>query len=234
MGKTIAPSLYEAGRFLVAGESAAAAVVYSSDDTGRTWNRLGAGLTGSVHDMEFQPGSWVALFCGTPDGAFRSPDAGYNWQSTGLSHVNTIAYAQWWELCAGTDSGIFLNQGGGWEPWSVGLVDSCVVSMAVDYYSCLYAGTRTAGLFRGFFPVGIGDRPADVRRRSWHSGPTVIRNAITLRDAPDAGQAFLMDACGRRVMALHTGTNDIRNLSLGVYFIALRDGIPTSKVVLTR
>ena len=233
MGGAVALSPTDPGRFLVCGDSAGGAVVFTSRDTGLTWSRAQAGLTGTVHSTEFEPTGGNRLYCGTSDGAFQSSDTGRNWQNTGLSHVNAIVYWNGW-LNAGTDSGIFLNQGSGWQPYSVGLVDCDVVSMAVEEWGSLYAGTRTAGLFRGYFPVGIDDRPADAPRRSWYSGPTIVRNAIVVRAALGAGQAHLMDACGRRITALHAGANDIRNLSPGVYFIAPRDGMPVRKVVLTR
>jgi len=67
-------------------------------------------------------------------------------------------------------------------------------------------------------------------------GPTIIRSTIVLRDAPDVGRTCLMDACGRRIMVLHVGTNDIRELSPGVYFVreAQAQAQAVRKVVVTR
>jgi hypothetical protein len=144
----------------------------------------------------------------------------------------------WW-LFAGTDSGIFQNYGSGWEPYSDGLIDYGVVSVAVADWE-LYAGTRAAGLFHGSPPVGIGDRPTDAPRHSWYSGPTIVRNAIILRGVTHAARTCLVDACGRRAMDLHSGANDVRALAPGVYFVCQgagrreQGGDRVSKVVVTR
>ena len=239
MGRAVALSPTDWGRVLVAGDSAGSAVAFTNHDAGSSWSRTGSGLTGIVKSMEFSPTSGNLLMCGTTDGAFQSSDNGNNWHYTGLSHVNATAYlpTYGWQF-AGADSGVFEDQGSGWAPWSYGLVDSDVVSMVVADWN-LYAGTRTAGLFRGYVPSGIDDRPAGTPMRPSYAGPTIIRNAIILRDVSDGRHTCLMDACGRRIMAFHAGTNDIHNLSPGVYFVRERLAVggersTVRKVVITR
>ena len=235
-GRTIAFSPVQAGRVLVGGDSAGSAVVFMTRDTGRTWLRAGNGVSGDVRSLAFEPSGGRRLYCGASDGSYYSSDTGWTWQYTGLTHVNSIVYASSWELLAGTDSGIFLNQGAGWQQYSAGLVDSGVVSLAV--WGGLFAGTRTAGLFQSYFPVGLDDRQIDARPPP-SAGPTVARNAVYLREGVGAGPVLLIDACGRRVMVLHQGPNDVRALAPGVYFVrgegrGAGDVGPIRKVVLTR
>jgi DNA-binding beta-propeller fold protein YncE len=56
---------------------------------------------------------------------------------------------------------------------------------------------------------------------------TVVRNALYLPDPAgrDGGSgAVLLDGCGRAVMALGPGANDVRPLAAGIYFVRTRGG----------
>ncbi len=60
-----------------------------------------------------------------------------------------------------------------------------------------------------------GALPAGIR-------PTVTRGVLTLpadRGQPTAHRVELLDICGRRALELHAGTNDVRRLAPGVYFV---------------
>jgi len=243
MGRTVALSPTDPARILVGGDSAGTAAVFTSRDTGRTWSHSQAGLTGAVRSLESERTSGSLLYCGTDDGAFRSSDTGRTWRNTGLSHVNAIAYMCGWESCAGTDSGVFLNQGGGWWQFSEGLTDSAVVAMAIDASEWLYAGTRQAGLFRGYHPPGIEETPN--ARLQTSNAATIVHGVLHLprdmpgwSDNPDrVPRSVLLDAAGRRVLELRVGANDVRSLAPGVYFVQSALDTrrsPVRKVVLTK
>ncbi len=240
-GRTIAFSPLQAGRALVGGDSAGSAVVLMTRDTGRTWQRVGTGLNGTVSCLRFGPSCGNEFCCGTSAGAFQSTDTGLNWQYTGLAHVNAIvyAYAGDWRVLAGTDSGIYLREGGSWIEWSSGLFSSAVTAMDVDQPNYrLLAGTRTAGLFRGWVPPGVSEEQGQTPP-SQGFAPTVVRGVLFLSSllAPDC---LLFSADGRRVMTLRPGANDVRALAPGVYFVRgpkTEDGRPAAavrKVVITR
>jgi hypothetical protein len=75
-------------------------------------------------------------------------------------------------------------------------------------------------------PTPYGSRPL----------PTVVRNVLFLPEAssrrPQA--ASLLDACGREVLGLHTGANDVRRLAPGVYFMHEASARAIHKVVVAR
>jgi hypothetical protein len=60
--------------------------------------------------------------------------------------------------------------------------------------------------------------------------PTIVRGVLLLNTGP----GFLLDASGRRLMALARGENDISRLAPGVYFIAASGHAGATRVVLTR
>jgi len=66
--------------------------------------------------------------------------------------------------------------------------------------------------------------------------PTVVRNVLFLPEAssrrPQA--AGLLDACGREVLDLHPGANDLRHLPAGVYFVREAQAEAIYRVVVTR
>jgi hypothetical protein len=72
-------------------------------------------------------------------------------------------------------------------------------------------------------PVGILDETMNDERGTMNVGPTVVRGVLVL-GAVDSRQntghrAELLDAAGRKVMALRPGANDVRALAPGVYFV---------------
>jgi DNA-binding beta-propeller fold protein YncE len=82
--------------------------------------------------------------------------------------------------------------------------------------------------------AGIGDWLTGAGR-----GPgaaTVVRGVISLQ-SPAAGRqspASLLDACGRKVMELRAGANDVRHLVPGVYFVLAGTGRRPAKVLVCR
>jgi hypothetical protein len=63
-----------------------------------------------------------------------------------------------------------------------------------------------------FYGAGIEETPnAEVRTTN---AATVIRGVLFLPEA-----SSLLDIAGRKVLNLHVGRNDVRALTLGVYFL---------------
>jgi hypothetical protein len=102
-----------------------------------------------------------------------------------------------------------------------------------------------AGQFRIWFatnnPLAIAEQPVQPPL-GVQPIPTVVRSVLLLPGATsyEPQAASLMDATGRKVLDLHPGTNDVRALAPGVYFLRgpkTEDGRPDAtlrKVVLTR
>jgi uncharacterized delta-60 repeat protein len=97
----------------------------------------------------------------------------------------------------------------------------CVTGFSVgsgtgsDYATLRYATT------------GLAEAAPDASRITSGIGPTIVREVLVL--APDSGvlnsDFALLDALGRRVMALAPGPNDIARLAPGVYFVRAGAGI---------
>jgi parallel beta-helix repeat protein len=69
--------------------------------------------------------------------------------------------------------------------------------------------------------VDVGEETMDDGRGTMNSA-TIIRGVLLLGDRPrtaTAPKAVLLDACGREVLGLRAGANDVRSLAPGVYFI---------------
>jgi hypothetical protein len=84
--------------------------------------------------------------------------------------------------------------------------------------------------------TGVADKTPTAERRVPNSGPTIVRGVLVL-PAPRhrvAASPCLLDACGRRVLDLRPGANDISRLAAGVYFVRAAPGQTTRRVVLTR
>jgi len=69
--------------------------------------------------------------------------------------------------------------------------------------------------------------------------PTVVRNVLYQGARPGSSSCCLLDISGRKVLDLHSGANDVRGLSPGVYFVreatsGQRSAANVRKVVVTR
>jgi hypothetical protein len=128
-------------------------------------------------------------------------------------------------------------------------------SLDVQFTPCwvTYAGTFTTrcstfllgdqnglnDVKRGSFVVearpGVEESPRSTASSSQPSA-TVVRGVLTLSSAanlkPQASS--LLDAAGRKVMALKHGPNDVRRLSPGVYFIRRSDEKRLQRIVVVR
>ena len=102
---------------------------------------------------------------------------------------------------------------------------------------CVFVGAGLNGCWwNAPYPVAVEESPkpqaASVKPR-----PTVVRGVLLLEgDCPRTGTVprVLLDAAGRRVLALHPGPNDVSRLAPGVYFVRTEDASEQSKVILTR
>jgi len=90
-----------------------------------------------------------------------------------------------------------------------------------------------------FLGEGVEEAP-NVEVRAAKCMPTVVRDVLMLGAADSRQQtvdrAELLDAAGRKVVALHAGANDVRALAPGVYFVreAQAQTQAIRKVVITR
>jgi hypothetical protein len=75
-------------------------------------------------------------------------------------------------------------------------------------------------VYRVFAHPGIEEAPND-RVVMTQSVPTIVRGVLNLQPAIYSLQSeiVLLSGDGRKVLDLHTGANDVRSLSSGVYFV---------------
>ena len=69
--------------------------------------------------------------------------------------------------------------------------------------------------------TGIEERPEGGRRKAKPLLPTVVGGVLNLTSAFSVltSDFVLMDACGREVMELRPGLNDVSAIAPGVYFV---------------
>jgi hypothetical protein len=119
--------------------------------------------------------------------------------------------------------------------------------------SYAYVADWDAGLrIIEYYGVGVAEETMNDERGTMNAGPTIVRGVLHLQPSPFPlpmgegeevrARSVLLDASGRKVMALHPGANDVSRLSSGVYFLRQAQGghnrncvpVPVHKVVLTR
>lgn len=113
--------------------------------------------------------------------------------------------------------------GTGWRPVSVpGVTRAKVCDIMLDSLGepvIAYAAAGELMLARAFGVVGMETSlMAGVRR--FASGAGIARDVLDLpQPAADGLRWELLDACGRRVLELRPGTNDVSGMAPGVYFV---------------
>ncbi|HTW92052.1 MAG TPA: hypothetical protein VMH22_10130 [bacterium] len=126
---------------------------------------------------------------------------------------NVVRKGDWFGL-PGYDDGFDAVYGSGPD---LLLLFSCYTDTAMGHY---YGVDRLWGTLG----VPLGIQHADSRQlRKTTSGATVIHGVLVLGAVDSRQQTVdrteLLDAAGRKVAELHTGTNDVSRLSPGVYFV---------------
>ncbi len=223
----------------IGGDSASAPLLNISTDLGATWTHSHAGLAGSVCAIAPVLGDPNTIYCGTTSGLYKSTDAGANWTRNGsMTQVRAAAAdaAGTDIVYAGTATGVYASTDAGatWQAFNAGLGNTDVMSLALRSgpTGMLYAGTNGGGVFAATPLVGIADRRPIAACRA-PLAATIVRSVLFLPDALSPSiPIFLLDISGRQVMALAPGTNDLRYLPAGAYFI--RAGIHLTRLVVAR
>jgi len=86
-------------------------------------------------------------------------------------------------------------------------------------------------------PDGSGvEESLKPQAASYKSGPTIVRGALFLEgDCPRTGtvpRTVLLDVSGRKVLELHSGPNDVRRVTPGVYFVSSPSDRGPARVVI--
>jgi len=104
---------------------------------------------------------------------------------------------------------------------------------------CIYVGCRDVILVYPDAPPGVQEAMND-ERGAMNIGASVIRGVLFLPPALLSPPSSLFSVDGRKVLELRPGSNDVRMLAPGVYFLRgpkTEDGRPDAairKVVVTR
>jgi photosystem II stability/assembly factor-like uncharacterized protein len=212
-----------------------------STDLGQTWTESHSGLAGSVAAIATVSRSPSTLYCGTTQGLYKSTDAGASWSRTGsVTAVRAVVVDTLYTdtVYAGTGSGIYVttDAGASWSPFSDGLTNTDVITLALrpGPNGLLFAGTNGGGLFRtvplsGIRSGGAGPRLADAGMSLF---PNPCRRFASLRLGPGFKgkiRVGVFDVAGRNVTDLESSvepgtsdpTLDVRQLPEGVYLVRL-------------
>lgn len=146
---------------------------------------------------------------------------------TGILGVLAGTSPRRWSWASRTGSSDSVRWTSTWGGDSLVMGENLICCLPLEYQAGttnnLGPGVPFAGnlavypLYRMEYHVGQQERAA----YSGHStvGPTIVRGLLRLGPAADGSRQELMDVCGRRVMELRPGDNDVSRMASGVYFL---------------
>jgi DNA-binding beta-propeller fold protein YncE len=95
----------------------------------------------------------------------------------------------------------------------------------------IYVGCHDVILVYSDAPLGT-EESANDERRMVGPGASVVRGVLFLARGPST--SWLLDAMGRKVMDLRTGSNDVRGMPPGIYFIRAGESGRMRKIIIAR
>jgi hypothetical protein len=172
----------------------------------------------------------------------------------------SVQFIDWWSEAPGAESTrvkFSLSTTGNNGPWQLiadtlrnagryqWLVpDSIISGDCYIRYTVSGPGGSAEGITAHAFIIGdtvLGaEETPSAKLRTPNRGPTIVRNVLFLEARGEWRKANggLLDISGRKVLDLKPGTNDVRALAPGVYFVTAASREPSavscSKVVVTR
>jgi len=222
---------------------------YRSDDGGLHWAAKNDTLTnvGAASLLVDPDQDNVVYMCGPTCYFHRSTDYGETWTEfrdyarTGscMDIARHPSYAS--TLYMAAYSGAVYRSTDAGHTWaSIGLSGRPVYSLSVTASTppTLYAAVMYDGVWKH---VDSGGGIAEAQRVEdrRHPTTTVVHGVLFLPTAsshkPQAA-SWLLDITGRKVMALHSGANDVSKLAPGVYFVrgGLKHAQAERKVIISR
>jgi hypothetical protein len=107
---------------------------------------------------------------------------------------------------------------------------------------CVFTGEGLQNLYWNspWYPPSVAETRGEITGRTAPCVATIVRGVLRLADGSSASSSpsWLLDACGRNVMELLPGANDISLLAPGVYFVRAESGelsaVGRHKIVLAR
>jgi hypothetical protein len=241
-GRAVAFDPFNPSRVFVAGVTADSSPRFMvSDDLGQNWSQSQDGMVTAPVSIYPDPVNQGVIYCGAPDGVYKTTDGAQTWQVTALTAPTraVLINPDDGRIYAGTKTGVYYSEdaGGNWQDYSVGLTAPRVLSLALARGTdpVLYAGTESGGVFRT--PPMLGMQ--EVCRFSAARGMTAsspCRGFLSVRwDAvvfgPTARDRALslgvFDACGRFVLRAELSGHqtqavlDLRGLGAGTYLVRL-------------
>jgi hypothetical protein len=241
-----------------AGGSSDSGIVFEkTTNSGASWFSIAAGITSdTINSIAIDPDNPAAVYAGTPDGIYKSSNAGAHWGHSGCTEVSEVIIdpSQTSMLYAGTATGVYrsTDYGDTWEDMNDGLSCLDITSMDISPDHYLYCGTDSVGIFRWSIAVH-----ADEFRQEYPGGgntlfatpnPALERTTIcfTLMATASAdiniyntqGRLIKSFADTRYSSGSHTivwdGCDNLgRKMSSGVYFVELHTNTRTSTTKLS-
>ncbi|MBN2465515.1 S8 family serine peptidase [candidate division WOR-3 bacterium] len=154
-------------------------------------------------------GTWIDVTAPGDDIYSTASQSGYDYRDGNIPACNIVVGILAWYKSAWPD---ITNDS------AVHLLKNMCDTMPDSLY---WAGKLGAGRVRmSVLPYGIaGDEPTSLPRTA---AAAIVHRVLALGDRgrKTEDRAALLDACGRKVMDLHAGGNDVSSLSPGVYCMA--------------
>jgi hypothetical protein len=193
--------------------------LYLSQDTGATWQFCGPDSSADVLDATWFESRVLVLAKVRDTTAVWSTDyTGRNWARELLLPAGTgLSYNR---ACQVGGLGIYARDSI-WRPDTCGLACRAVRCISSTFFGAFwYAGTDS-GVFHLDMTPGAEENPKSQSPRPELQG-TIVHGVLFLRADSrlhTGYRAELVDATGRRVLALVAGPNEVQHLAPGVYFV---------------
>jgi hypothetical protein len=241
----------------IGGASDSGIVIEKTTNNGGGWSSISNGLSSdSIKCIAIDPAATNTLYAATPDGIYRSTNAGSNWIFCGCTDVTEIVVdpVQHNIIYAGTHNGVFksTDYGNSWIEMNDGLTSLHIICMDITPDHYLYCGTDSMGTFRWSLAVGVqerSDEPAPAKKHLYAAPNPASDHCTIFFNLSNTTQAELKlyDINGRLVRDLgikeypagehhiHWDTRDDsgRMMASGIYFVEVRTNTQAHTVKLS-
>jgi len=130
-------------------------VLEKTTNSGVSWSSINSGINSdTINSIAIDPVNTNVVYVGTPDGIYKSTNAGISWSYSGCSNISEIIIdpTQNNILYAGTQNGVFksTDHGSSWNEMNNGLTCLAITCMDIS-------------------PENTESVPTSIQKRSWRN-----------------------------------------------------------------